>query len=91
MYLQQQWATEAINYVFIPADNNYLEKKLGKYFLVAESKDEIIGFIYGIAHKAEYIYVSLNNMIIVEIPEKSGLIINNGTVKNISFIKKFTL
>ena len=33
----------------------------------------------------------LNNMTIVGIPEKSGLIINDGTVKNIRFIKKFTL
>lgn len=33
----------------------------------------------------------LNNITIVGIPEKSGLVINDGTVKNIGFIKKFTL
>lgn len=79
VYLQQQWATEAINYGFIPADNNYLEKKLGKYFLVAESKDEIIGFIYGIAYKAEDMTIIDSGQLYIEVEDIYVSLNNRGT------------
>lgn len=51
--LQKQWKSEDITYGFIPEDKEYLISKLSKYFLIAEDKAGIIGFIYGTIHEAK--------------------------------------
>jgi GNAT superfamily N-acetyltransferase len=68
-FLQQQWAKEDITYGFVPAEKGYLETKLGKYFWVAESENEIIGFVYGTVHKSENMSVIENDQLYIEIDD----------------------
>lgn len=51
--LQIKWENENITYGFNAAKIDYLISKLGKYFLVAEYKDKIVGFAYGTVHVAK--------------------------------------
>jgi ribosomal protein S18 acetylase RimI-like enzyme len=67
--LQKLWADEEITYGFVPADRNYLESKLGKYFLVAVLNEEIIGFVYGTAHKAQDMAVLKNGESYIEVDD----------------------
>lgn len=67
--LQQQWDREEITYGFVPADKNYLETKLGKYFYVAELNSEIIGFVYGTVHKAKDMAIIDNEQLYIEIDD----------------------
>jgi ribosomal protein S18 acetylase RimI-like enzyme len=67
--LQKLWAAENITHGFIPADMNYLESKLGKYFLVAVLNGEIIGFVCGTAHKAQDMAVLENGELYIEIDD----------------------
>jgi ribosomal protein S18 acetylase RimI-like enzyme len=45
--LQQQWSDEDIVYGFVPESEEQLEAHLNPYLLVAESGNEMIGFISG--------------------------------------------
>jgi ribosomal protein S18 acetylase RimI-like enzyme len=45
--LQQQWLEEDNTYGFEPDSSEQVKAALGSYFLVAEAKSEIIGFIFG--------------------------------------------
>lgn len=67
--LQQEWAKENITYGFIPAEKSYLESKLGKYFFVAESSNEIVGFVYGTVHKSENMSLIDNGELYIEIDD----------------------
>jgi len=78
-YLQQQWTKEDITYGFIPAEKSHLETKLGKYFFVAESNNEILGFVYGTVHKSENISVIDNGQLYIEIDDIYTALNNRGT------------
>jgi GNAT superfamily N-acetyltransferase len=67
--LQQQWKTEEITYGFTPADKNYLEGKLGKYFYIAELKNVIMGFVYGTIHTAENMTIFSNGQLYIEVDD----------------------
>lgn len=77
--LQQQWAKEDITYGFIPAAKSYLETKLGKYFLVAELDNEIVGFVYGTVNKAGNITVIENGELYIEIDDIYTTLNNRGS------------
>lgn len=77
--LQQQWSKEEITYGFIPADKSYLETKLGKYFLVAELDNEIVGFVYGTVNKAENMTVIENGELYIEIDDIYTTLNNRGS------------
>ncbi|MCR2044035.1 GNAT family N-acetyltransferase [Anaerosalibacter massiliensis] len=63
----------------MPADKNYLEIKLGIYFLVAELRDEIIGFIYGTVHKAEDMAIIDSGQLYIEVEDIYVSLNNRGT------------
>ncbi len=67
IFLQEQWAKEGITYGFIPADINYLETKVGKYFFVADLNGKIIGFVYGTVYKAQDMVIFENRQLYIEI------------------------
>ena len=67
--LQQQWSKEEITYGFMPADKDHLETKLGKYFLVAELNNEIVGFVCGTVNKADNISVINNGETYIEVED----------------------
>jgi len=77
--LQQQWAKEDITYGFVPAEKSYLETKIGKYFFVAESNNEILGFVYGTVHKSENMSVIHNGQLYIEIDDIYTSLNNRGT------------
>lgn len=77
--LQYQWHNEEITYGFIPADKNYLETRLGKYFLVAEVNNEIVGFCYGAIHSADNMAVINNGQLYIEIEDIYISLENRGT------------
>ncbi|MBU5439408.1 GNAT family N-acetyltransferase [Tissierella sp. MSJ-40] len=77
--LQHQWHNEEITYGFIPADKNYLETRLGKYFLVAEVNNEIVGFCYGAIHSADNMPVINNGQLYIEIEDIYISLENRGT------------
>ncbi|MGF7059697.1 N-acetyltransferase family protein [Brassicibacter mesophilus] len=79
VHLQKQWATEEITHGFVPADKNYLETKLGKYFFVAESKYEIVGFIYGTIHKAENMAIIDSGQLYIEVDDVYVSLNSRGT------------
>lgn len=76
--LQQQWAKEDITYGFVAADKDYLESKLGKYFLVAELNKKIVGFVYGTVHKSQNMAVMDNGQLYIEIDDIYVCIDNRG-------------
>ncbi|WP_035294567.1 GNAT family N-acetyltransferase [Clostridium sp. KNHs214] len=76
--LQQQWAKEDITYGFVAADKDYLESKLGKYFLVAELNKKIVGFVYGTVHKSRNMAVMDNGQLYIEIDDIYVCIDNRG-------------
>jgi GNAT superfamily N-acetyltransferase len=76
--LQQQWTKEDITYGFVPAEKSYLETKLGKYFFVAESNNEILGFVYGTVHKSENMSVIDNGQLYIEIDDIYTSLNNRG-------------
>lgn len=67
--LQQQWETEDIAYGFVPDDKSYLERKLGKYFYVAELNNRIIGFVFGTVHKSENMTIFNNGQLYIEVDD----------------------
>lgn len=67
--LQRKWANEDITYGFVPAKLSYLESKLGKYFLVAELDNNIIGFVYGTIHEAKNMSIIPNGQFYIEIDD----------------------
>lgn len=77
--LQYQWHNEEITYGFIPADKNYLETRLGKYFLVAEVNNEIVGFCYGAIHSADNMAVINNGQLYIEKEDIYISLENRGT------------
>ena len=77
--LQQQWSKEEITYGFVPADKSHLETKLGKYFLVAELDNEIVGFVYGTVNKAENMTVIENGELYIEIDDIYTTLNNRGS------------
>ena len=67
--LQQQWIKEDITFGFVPAEKSHLETKLGKYFFVAESNNEVLGFVYGTVHKSENMSVINTGQLYIEIDD----------------------
>jgi len=67
--LQKAWAKEDITFGFNPADKGYLVKKLGKYFLVAEYGQEVIGFVYGTIHEAKDLSIFKNGEKYIELDD----------------------
>ena len=67
--LQHQWKAEEITYGFVPAEKDYLEGKLGKYFYVAEQDKRIIGFVYGTVHEAENMAVFADGQPYIEVDD----------------------
>lgn len=67
--LQHQWAEEDITYGFVPADQQYLATKLGRYFLVADLNGEITGFVYGSIHEAKDMAILNNGQQYIEIED----------------------
>ncbi len=51
--MQIQWAAEGNTYGFVPYSKDDLVKKLGPYFLVADSAGTSAGFVYGSIHISE--------------------------------------
>lgn len=50
MALRQQWISEEITHGYTQTDPDEFSKRLGPYFLVAESDGDIIGFAWGSVH-----------------------------------------
>ncbi len=55
--LQYQWAEEGNVYGFMPESPEQLKAALNSYLLVAETENEIVGFISGTVHQSEGIAV----------------------------------
>jgi N-acetylglutamate synthase-like GNAT family acetyltransferase len=68
-WLQQQWQQEDITFGFACADKEYLTKKLGKYFLVAERKGQVVGFAYGSVSEAHNLAVFKDGEKYIEIED----------------------
>ncbi|MCM0650187.1 GNAT family N-acetyltransferase [Clostridium swellfunianum] len=69
LLLQHQWVKEDITHGLIPVEKSYIETKLGKYFLVAESDSKIIGFVYGSIHTADNMAVIDNGQLYIEVED----------------------
>ncbi|EQB86322.1 ribosomal protein S18 acetylase RimI-like enzyme [Clostridium punense] len=67
--LQEQWAKEDITYGLIPANKEYLFERLGKYFLVAEEQENIIGFVTGVINKAKNMTIFSDGELYIEIED----------------------
>ena len=67
--LQRAWEKEDITFGFAPADKEWLCEKLGKYFLVAEQCQRIIGFVYGTIHEAKNLSVFENGEKYIELED----------------------
>ena len=51
--MQKKWTKEEITFGYIPGSIEYLQTKLGEYFIIAESNDELIGYVFGTIHKSK--------------------------------------
>ena len=69
VFLQLKWVRENITHGLIPVDKSYLETKIGKYFFVAESNSEIVGFVYGAIHTADNMAVIDNGQVYIEVED----------------------
>lgn len=67
--LQQLWMAEDITYGYVPSDKNNLEKKLGKYFYVAELNNEIIGYVNGTVHIAQNMTIFSDGQTYIEVDD----------------------
>lgn len=67
--LQEQWAKEDITYGLTPANKEYLFERLGKYFLVAEEQENIIGFVTGVINKAKNMTIFSDGELYIEIED----------------------
>ena len=46
-HLQRKWADENITYGYMPDDPKQFRNRIGEYFQVAETADDVVGFIGG--------------------------------------------
>lgn len=67
--LQEEWAKDDITYGFTPANKKYLSERLGKYFLVAEVQENIIGFVSGVINKAKNMTIFSDGELYIEIED----------------------
>jgi ribosomal protein S18 acetylase RimI-like enzyme len=67
--LQRRWLEEGITYGFSPTSKEYLEKKLGRYFFIAEYENIVVGFIYGTIHTAKDISIFIDGEKYIEIDD----------------------
>jgi ribosomal protein S18 acetylase RimI-like enzyme len=67
--LQRNWSEEGITYGFSPASKEYLTKKLGRYFFIAQCEGVIVGFVYGTVNIAKDISIFTNGEKYIEIDD----------------------
>lgn len=56
--LEAKWAEEEITYGYLTNSRENLIGRLGRYFLVAEADEEIVGFVSGSVHVSEGLAVT---------------------------------
>jgi N-acetylglutamate synthase-like GNAT family acetyltransferase len=79
--LQQQWSEEGSVYGFVPESQEQVKAALNSYLLVAETSNEIVGFISGSVHRSEGTavipegesYLEIDNLYILPEYRKKGI------------------